>query len=481
MRHRGWMPGGFCLLALMVGPRAGAQSAADFAQTAAYVAAQQNEDGGFSTVPGQPSTLGATNTGLRAIEYTGGSIPDIAACIRFVKSCKVPGGGFAPAPGGKPDVVTTAVGLLAAAELKIADRTMIDEALAYFSTNAKSFEEIRMAIAGLEGVNAPSPDFPSWAERIEAMRQPDGSFGEGAERAFVSGGAGAAILRMGLNLEKSEAVITAMKEGQRPEGGWSKDDGPPDLSSSYRVMRALYMLKVKPDVDRLAGFIARCRKDDGSYAVKPGAPGGVSGCYYASVMLRWLRLMDGKPAVLEPSSFAPLFTGADLAGWEGNKDLWSAREGMLVGKSPGLDHNEFLAHRQPYGDFILSLRFRLVGGKGNSGVQFRSVRVPGTEMSGYQADIGENYWGCLYDESRRNKILVKASDEAAKLLKKDGWNHYVVFAMGDRITLYLNGAASAVYHEDDANISREGLLAVQIHAGEPMEAQFKDIQVRPLP
>ena len=115
---------------------------------------------------------------------------------------------------------------------------------------------------------------------------------------------------------------------------------------------------------------------------------------------------------------------------------------MLVGKSPGLDHNEFLATRQAHGDFILSLRFASENGKGNSGVQFRSVRVPGTEMSGYQADIGENYWGCLYDESRRNKVLVKASPEALEALKKEGWNHYVLCAMGDRITFYLNGVPS---------------------------------------
>ena len=185
--------------------------------------------------------------------------------------------------------------------------------------------------------------------------------------------------------------------------------------------------------------------------------------------------------MLETAAFAPMFNGTDLAGWEGNTSLWSARDGMLVGKSPGLDHNEFLANRQAQGDFILSLWFRLVEGQGNSGVQFRSVRVPGTEMSGYQADIGESYWGCLYDESRRNKVLVKASPEALKTLKKDGWNHYVVYAMGDRISLYLNGAASAVYREEGPGIARDGLIAVQIHAGDPMEVQFKDLQIRALP
>ena len=238
MRRRGWVRAGLALVALAtLGIPGRAQSPGDFAQTAAYAAAHQNEDGGFAALPGQPSTLGATNTGLRVLDYVGGSVADLAGCIRFVRSCKVRDSGFAQTPGGKPDVVTTAIGLLAAAELKIADRMMIDDAIAYFSTNAKTFEEVRMSIAGLEGVGSLSPDFPRWADQIEGMRQPDGSFGEGASKAFESGGAGAAILRMGMNLDKRDAVIAAIKAGQRGEGGWSKDDGPADLSSSYRVMR----------------------------------------------------------------------------------------------------------------------------------------------------------------------------------------------------------------------------------------------------
>ncbi len=461
--------------------RVRAQSAADSAQTAAYAAAQQNADGGFAAGPGQPSTLGATNTGIRVLDYVGGSLLDEPGCIRFVNSCKVPGGGFAQRPGGKPDVVTTALGLMAAAELKIADKAMIDDAVAYFRANTRAFEEVRMTIAGLEAVGARSPDFSRWAEQLEAMRTPDESFGQHPGKAFVTGGVAAAILRMGMNLEKREAVIATIKAGQRPDGAWSKDEGPSDLSSSYRVMRALYMLKEKPDVERLTGYIARCRHADGSYASTPEGPGKLGATYFATIILRWLRLLDGKPPVLETAAFAPLFDTMDLDGWEGNTALWSARDRMLVGKSPGLDHNEFLATRQPYRDFILSLRFHLVDGNGNSGVQFRSVRVPGTEMSGYQADLGENYWGCLYDESRRNKVLVKASSEALSTLKKNDWNHYVLCAVGDRITLYLNGVASVVYCEEGPDIARDGLIAVQLHAGSPMEVQFKDIQIRVLP
>jgi pimeloyl-ACP methyl ester carboxylesterase len=202
--------------------------------------------------------------------------------------------------------------------------------------------------------------------------------------------------------------------------------------------------------------------------------------YTATIVLYWLRLLNGLPTVVETAGFIPLWNG-DLSGWEGDKQLWALRDGMLVGHSPGIDHNEFLSTTRSYGDFILRLSFKMVEGKGNSGVQFRSVRVPGHEMSGYQADIGEGYWGSLYDESRRNKVLVAASDEALKGLNKSDWNDYVVRARGDGITLTLNGKDSVTYRETDANIARDGLLAVQIHAGGPMEVQYKDMYIQPLP
>ena len=42
-------------------------------------------------------------------------------------------------------------------------------------------------------------------------------------------------------------------------------------------------------------------------------------------------------------------------------------------------------------------------------MQFRTKRIPKHhEVIGYQADIGQGYWGALYDESRRNKVLGQA-------------------------------------------------------------------------
>jgi len=287
---------------------------------------------------------------------------------------------------------------------------------------------------------------------------------------------------MGVKLDKQDAILAALRAGQNADGAWSKADGVSDLETSYRIMRTFFMLKESPDLDKLKGFIARCRHSNDAYSVRPGADPDLSGTYYATTIIRWIRLLSGEPAYVETSGFVPLFNGKDLTGWEGDKNLWSAKDGMIVGKSPGLKRNDFLATEQSYGDFVLKLTFRLIGADGsNSGVQFRSERIPGHEMRGYQADIGQNYWGCLYDESRRNKVLVQGSEKAVKGLHKSGWNEYILRVIGNKIVLTLNGVKSVEYLEEDASIARDGKIALQIHAGGPMEIQFKDLWIQPLP
>ncbi|HEY2154663.1 MAG TPA: family 16 glycoside hydrolase [Isosphaeraceae bacterium] len=255
-----------------------------------------------------------------------------------------------------------------------------------------------------------------------------------------------------------------------------------DLGTSYRIMRCLFMLGEKPDLDRLRGFLGSRRQSDGGYGLNPGAVADPGSTYFCSIMLHWARKLDGEPSITETIGFIPIFDGQTLDGWEGETNLWAAKDGKIVATSPGLNHNEFLATKASYRDFILQLKFRVRGDdSANSGVQFRSVRVPGTEMSGYQADVGQGYWGCLYDESRRNKILAKASDRAVAAIHKDGWNHYTIRAMGPKITLYLNGVESVTYTEPDAAIARDGKVALQVHAGKPMTVEFKDILIQPLP
>ena len=180
--------------------------------------------------------------------------------------------------------------------------------------------------------------------------------------------------------------------------------------------------------------------------------------------------------------FTPLFNGEDLSGWEGDDLLWVVEDGELVGRSPGIGYNDFLATEQRYGDFVLRFDVLLVGDEGNSGVQFRSERVPGSmEMAGYQADIGPTWWGDLYDESRRKVTLVDADpDLAERLVKKGDWNAYEIRAEGAGVTLSINGKTTVEYEEEDAGIAREGRIAVQIHSGPPLEVRFRNMRIQTL-
>ncbi|MBI3463096.1 MAG: DUF1080 domain-containing protein, partial [Planctomycetes bacterium] len=125
---------------------------------------------------------------------------------------------------------------------------------------------------------------------------------------------------------------------------------------------------------------------------------------------------------------------------------------------------------------------KLIGQGANAGVQIRSRRIPNHhEMIGYQADLGAGWWGCLYDESRRRKVLARPNEEElAKVLKPDDWNDYVIRCQGRRIQLWINGQQTVDYTEPDETIEQTGLVGVQIHAGPPSEAWYKDIVIKKL-
>jgi hypothetical protein len=186
----------------------------------------------------------------------------------------------------------------------------------------------------------------------------------------------------------------------------------------------------------------------------------------------------------EDTEWTRMFDGRTLAGWEGNKDIFRVEDGAIVGgtmQAP-IEHNEFLCSEKSYGDFELRLKCKLVRPETNAGIQFRSERIPDHfEVRGYQADMGQGWWGKLYDESRRARVLAGPEDEAiAKIVKPADWNDYRIRCQGDRIQLWVNGQQTVDYREADAEVARSGVIGLQIHGGPPGEAWYKDIFIRPL-
>jgi hypothetical protein len=181
------------------------------------------------------------------------------------------------------------------------------------------------------------------------------------------------------------------------------------------------------------------------------------------------------PLAATAESAKDFFNGKDLTGWVGRADMWKVEKGELVGKTDkGLKNNEFIRNDLEVGDFRLVVKIKLVPDSANSGIQFRSQPVPNSpEMKGYQADVGEGWWGKLYHESGRGLLWDKALPEG--VVKKGDWNTYEVLAVGHKIQTAVNGVKSVDL--DDPQGELTGHIAVQVHAGGPTDVRFKDFEL----
>lgn len=193
------------------------------------------------------------------------------------------------------------------------------------------------------------------------------------------------------------------------------------------------------------------------------------------------------PASAEPpieEGFTPLFNGTDTKGWHGSEEWFRIEDQQIIAGSLDrpIPRNEFLRTDKEYKDFELRLQFQLTGEKANAGVQFRTEEIPDHhEVRGYQADLGPGWYGCLYDESRRRKVLAgPEAGERDKIIRANEWNDYRIRCEGNRIRLWINGEKTVDYKETDDTIPQTGIIAVQVHSGPPMEARYRNLRIKEL-
>jgi hypothetical protein len=214
-----------------------------------------------------------------------------------------------------------------------------------------------------------------------------------------------------------------------------------------------------------------------------------------------------------------IFNGKNLDGWAGNEKLWSVKDGAIVGETTAADpikHNTFLVWTDGSPDnFELTCKFKIEAknnkGFANSGIQYRSrVNQPGESgpiVSGYQADMeaGKTYTGILYEERGRgilakrgektvitadpadpNKAKVEVTgsvgnaDEIQASLKPNDWNEYKIIAKGNHLQHFVNGKQTVDVTDKSPKAATEGVIALQLHKGEPMKVSFKDITLTEL-
>ncbi|WP_437225281.1 family 16 glycoside hydrolase [Planctomicrobium sp. SH661] len=205
---------------------------------------------------------------------------------------------------------------------------------------------------------------------------------------------------------------------------------------------------------------------------------------------------------LADEGYQDLFNGKDLTGWDGNPELWSVQDGAITGISDGsLKYNQFLSWTGgKVDDFELKVEFRLEGDN-NSGVQYRSQRRPELGdwvVSGYQADIhpAPKYTAMIYDERGRG-ILVERGQKVT--IAKDGkkevkslegefgpvdlskWHELTITCEGTHLVHKLDGVTVIDINDaQEPDRDLEGIIALQLHAGAPMKAQFRNIRLKSL-
>ena len=210
----------------------------------------------------------------------------------------------------------------------------------------------------------------------------------------------------------------------------------------------------------------------------------------------------------DQDGFLPLFNGKDLAGWEGNPNIWRVENGCIVGQTEAegpkkIEKNTFLILKdKEFENFTLKFEYRLTKG-GNSGVQFRSwllqEDVP-FRVAGYQSDFDgdNNYSGIFYGEGYRGILAHRgqiaeigndhqskevgrfaANDALKEKIKVEDWNEYEIVADGFTFTNKINGQLMSIcFDKDEKERRKTGIIAIQAHVGPPMKVEIKNLKIK---
>ena len=217
------------------------------------------------------------------------------------------------------------------------------------------------------------------------------------------------------------------------------------------------------------------------------------------------------------SGMTSIFNGQDLSGWEGDPRLWSVRDGVIHGETtpenPAKGNTFLIWQDGRTKNFELRLSFRC-NATNNSGIQYRSKQVPKGKarndwvVRGYQHEIRNqvelpSVSGFIYDEGgitgKRGRIILvgqkgkwKGSklqlseeelitgEEFKELFRLDDWNDVVIRAKGRHIQHFMNGRLILDFVDAEDRALLDGVLALQLHGGKPMFAEYRDIRIKNL-
>ncbi len=172
-----------------------------------------------------------------------------------------------------------------------------------------------------------------------------------------------------------------------------------------------------------------------------------------------------------------MFDGRSLAGWHtipGGK--WEVKDKVILGTSARTEgRHGLLVSDKKYKNFTVKLDFKAT--KGNSGLYFRAEKVPGSVgVHGFQAEIDATAdVGGLYETGGRAWVAHPTPEQVKKYFKPGDWNQMTVTADGRHIVVEVNGHKTAELNDDPGRT--EGHIALQMHGGQDMHVEFRNILI----
>ena len=175
-----------------------------------------------------------------------------------------------------------------------------------------------------------------------------------------------------------------------------------------------------------------------------------------------------------------LFNGEDLTGWEAyGTELWYVKDGLLVCESGPDKQYGYLATREYYDNFDLTVEFKQEA-DGNSGVFIRSFIEPVAIVNGWQVEVAPKGHGTggIYESYGRGWIAQITEDQEANLIEGD-WNTLRIKVEGDNIQTWLNGA-DMIDLTDEKIGKGQGRIALQIHDGGGIKVLWRNLKLKTL-
>ena len=183
----------------------------------------------------------------------------------------------------------------------------------------------------------------------------------------------------------------------------------------------------------------------------------------------------------------PLFNGRDKSNWSGSQN-WVVENGLLIGRTTNAIQH-FLWYDSPYEDYELRVMFDDL--QGNSGVQVRSVELPGKLMKGPHVEIDDlelrngdtAFFGSVFDQGGKRGWIAEADaatrERVRRTMNGRAFHELLIRVEGERVQTTVNGVPVC----DTVIESKGSLIALQSHAildQRRGEVAFREIEIRPI-